>query len=63
MAKREVVNVGVYERGLFMINGDSLLECDFCDKKKVLASINTVTLDVMCVCKDCLEKFAKAFEE
>ena len=57
---RKVVNVGVYERGLFMIDGDKK-ECDFCDEKKICASINTITIDVMCVCKDCLKKFVNAF--
>ena len=61
MEKREVVNVGVMERGLFMIDDDPK-ECDFCDEIKVCASINTITKDVMCVCKDCLLKFAGAFE-
>jgi len=62
MVKREVVNVGIMERGLFMINQE-LMECDFCDEENVCASINTITIDVMCVCKDCLLKFANAFKE
>ena len=61
MEKREVVNVDVMERGLFMVDGDPK-ECDFCDEKKVCASINTITIDVMCVCKDCLKEFINAFE-
>ena len=60
MAKREVVFVGIHERGLFMIDGDPK-ECDFCDEVKVCASINTITIDVMCICKDCLKEFVKAF--
>ena len=60
MTKREVVNVGVMERGLFMIDED-LKECDFCDELKKCASINTITKDVICVCKECLENFIKAF--
>ena len=52
MAKRKVVNVGIGERGLFMIDGDPM-ECDFCDEKKSpTAHINNITLDVMCICKD-----------
>ena len=62
MAKREVVDVGIGERVLFMVDGDPK-ECDFCDEKKVCASINTITIDVMCVCKDCLKEFINAFEE
>jgi len=58
--EREVVNVDVMERGLFMINVEPM-ECDFCDEEKVCASINTINIDVMCVCKDCLEKFINAF--
>lgn len=61
MGKREVVNVGIHERGLFMVDGDPK-ECDFCDEKKVCASINGITLDVMCVCKDCLKAFIRAFK-
>ena len=61
MAKREVVNVDVMERGLFMIDEDPK-ECDFCDEVKVCASINTITIDVMCVCEECLKKFIKAFK-
>ena len=60
MAKREVVDVGIHERGLFMVDGDPK-ECDFCDEKKVCASINTITIDVICVCEDCLLNFIKAF--
>jgi len=61
MGNREVVNVDVMERGLFMINTE-LMECDFCDEEKVCASINTITIDVMCVCEDCLKDFANAFK-
>jgi len=60
MAKRKVVDVDVMERGLFMINEDPI-ECDFCDEVKVCASINTITKDVICVCKDCLQEFLNAF--
>lgn len=60
MAKRKVVDVDVMERGLFMLNEEPI-ECDFCDEKKVCASINTITIDVMCVCEDCLKEFVKAF--
>ena len=61
MAKRKVVNVGIGERGLFMIDGDPM-ECDFCDEKKSpTAHINNITLDVMCICKDCLQEFVNAF--
>lgn len=57
---RNIVDVDVHERGLFMIDGDKK-ECDFCDEKKVCASINTITIDVMCICQDCLQTFANAF--
>jgi hypothetical protein len=60
MKKRKVVNVDVMERGLFMIDADPK-ECDFCDEKKVCACINTITIDVICVCQDCLQKFVNAF--
>ena len=60
--KREVVNVGVMDRGLFMIDEDPK-ECDFCDEEKVCASINCLCKDVMCICKDCLKEFANAFEK
>lgn len=60
MVERKVVYVDVHERGLFMIDEDPK-ECDFCDKVKVCASINTITIDVMCVCEDCLQKFVNAF--
>jgi hypothetical protein len=61
MGKRKVVDFEqIFERGLFMIDGDPK-ECDFCDEQKVCASINTITRDVMCVCKDCLLEFVKAF--
>ena len=60
MAKREVVNVDVMDRGLFMIDHDPK-ECDFCDEEKVCASINCLCKDVMCICKDCLQKFVNAF--
>jgi len=60
MAKRKVVDVGVHERGLFMVDGDPK-ECDFCDEKKICASINNITIDVICVCEDCLLNFVKAF--
>ena len=62
ITERGVVNVDVMERGLFMIDEDPK-ECDFCDVEKKCASINTINLDVICVCKDCLEKFVKAFDE
>ena len=58
--KRKVVNVGVYERGLFSINAEPM-ECDFCDEKKICASINTISKDVICVCQDCLKEFVNAF--
>lgn len=61
MAKRKVVGVDVMERGLFMVDLDPK-ECDFCDEKKVCASINTIANNVICVCKDCLQKFVEAFD-
>ena len=37
------------------IEGDSLKLCDGCDNMKPhLASIATISSDVMCICKDCL---------
>lgn len=61
MGKRKVVDFsGIMERGLFMIDGDPK-ECDFCDEIKVCAAINTPANYVMCVCKDCLKEFVKAF--
>jgi len=62
MAKRKVVNVDISERGLFLVDED-LKECDFCDEMKVCASINNITMDVMCVCKDCLQNFINAFDD
>jgi len=61
-AKRKVVNVDVFRRGLFMIDKDHK-ECDFCDEKKVCASINTIANDVIIVCEDCLQKFINAFKK
>ena len=60
MGKRKVVDVGVMSRGLFMIDEDPK-ECDFCDEKKVCASINTITIDVICICENCLQLFINAF--
>ena len=53
--------VDVYERGLFMID-EQEKECDFCDETKKCASINWIGGDVICVCKDCLQKFISAFD-
>jgi hypothetical protein len=60
--KRKVVNVGVLERGLFMIS-EHKKECDFCDEEKECASLNWLNGDVICVCKDCLQEFINAFDE
>lgn len=44
------------ERGLYMVDcEDEPLLCDFCDEEKPLAHINTISRDVFCVCKDCLQ--------
>jgi len=51
--KRKIVNVKLFERGLFMIDEEPM-ECDFCDENKICALINTASKDVMCVCQDCL---------
>ena len=46
----------ITDRGLFMVDcEDEPLECDFCDQLKPLAHINTITGDVFCVCKDCIQ--------
>lgn len=60
MAKKKVVDVDVFEVGLFMISEDPI-ECDFCDEKKVCASINSLSINIICVCKDCLQDFINAF--
>jgi hypothetical protein len=36
--------------------------CDCCNKVKPLASINTLSNDTICICKDCLIKIVKEFE-
>ena len=60
--KKKVVNVDVFKRGLFMISED-LKECDFCDERKICASINTIANNVIIVCEDCLQEFVNAFKE
>ncbi len=52
--------VDVYERGVFMIDKHEK-ECDFCDEIKICASINWFNNTVICVCKDCLQKFVNTF--
>jgi len=59
--KKKVINVDMFERGLFMI--DNNVECDFCDEKKECACINTLHKDVMIICKECLQQFIIAFEK
>lgn len=58
---REVINCSdVFMRGLFMVDSNSdKCECDFCDDKKQCAHINGVGHNVIIICKDCLENFAK----
>ena len=59
---RKVVNVDVFDRGLFMVDHpDEPLTCDMCDERKPLAHINCLCGDVMGVCKDCLQEFVNAF--
>lgn len=60
--RRKVAFVDLYERGLFMVDGDKK-ECDFCDTKQICASINWGGHpDVICVCKKCLQEFVDAFK-
>ena len=61
MEAKKITGVDIYERGLFML--DDNIECDWCDEIKTCASINWFGNNVICVCKQCLETFAKAFED
>jgi|AntAceMinimDraft_16_1070373.scaffolds.fasta_scaffold751060_2 hypothetical protein len=38
-------------------------ECDFCDNIKPLASINCLGNNAICICQNCLQTFADAFNE
>jgi hypothetical protein len=62
MKNKKVVYVEPYQRGLVYIDEDPK-ECDFCDNKKICATINTINLDAMCVCEDCLKAFVKTFKK
>lgn len=59
---KNVANVDIFDRGLFMIDIDEK-ECDFCDEKKQCASINWLGGNVIIVCKDCLQEFINAFNK
>jgi hypothetical protein len=37
--------------------------CDGCDEKKICASINDISGNVMVICKDCLQEIIEYFEE
>jgi len=45
---------------LIMIDGDEKL-CDCCDEKKICASIDDLSSNVMCICKDCLKLIINEF--
>jgi len=42
---------------------DEPLECDFCDNTKPLAHIDGLGGQVFCICRDCLQTFANAFND
>ena len=48
--------------GLLYVDGDPK-ECDFCDNKKVCASIQWISGDIIVICKDCLTEFVEEFED
>lgn len=45
---------------LIYIDGDEKL-CDGCDEMKKCASINTISGEVMIICKDCLQEIIDLF--
>jgi len=50
--------------GLIMIDHPSEpLECDWCDNVKPLAHIEWLCGNVICICQDCLQTFANAFND
>ena len=64
MAKKDILNSWPKGIGLIFVDcKEEPRECDFCDEKKPLASIQCLCKDVMCICQECLQTFANAFDE
>lgn len=62
--KRNPIHFNPSKRGLFMADHpDEPLPCDMCDLWKPLAHINCLCGDVVCICGDCLQDFAKAINK
>ena len=64
MEKKNILTSWPGGPGLIMIDHpDEPLECDWCDNKKPLAHIECLLGNVICICQDCLQTFANAFDE
>ena len=54
--------MNVLGKGLWFID-ENPCYCDFCDEKKICATIATGQGDILRACIDCLTEFIEAFDE
>ena len=64
MEKKDILKGWPGGPGLMWVDHpDEPLECDFCDETKPLAHIEHLCSNVICICQDCLQTFANAFND
>ena len=62
--KKDILKGEIGRPGLLWIDHpDEPLECDWCDNIKPLAHIEWLNGNVICICQQCLQTFANAFNQ